>query len=120
MSDCHMGQTRLMKVFDSKYVHGLVEFQSSNVLKGAIPGIADRIFWKLIYCNFQVRPRVINLWTEPLRARAVLKSVPNQEHHIQYVMLMFPASHVISFMNEPRPSSFQTILHAVIVENTVD
>lgn len=48
-------------VFDSKYVYGLVEAQSSNTMKPAIPGIADRSFWKLIYCNFQVRHSVINL-----------------------------------------------------------
>lgn len=53
-----------MTVFDSKYVYGLVEAQVSNTLKPAIPGIADRSFWKLISCYFQVRHRVINLWTE--------------------------------------------------------
>lgn len=66
-----------MAVFDSKYVHGLVEVQRKNVLKAAIPGIADRICWKLIYCNYQVRQRVIHLWTKPLRARAVLRPVLN-------------------------------------------
>lgn len=55
-----------MTVFESKYVYGLVEVQSSITLTPAIPSIADTSFWKLIYyyCNFQVRHRVINLWTK--------------------------------------------------------
>lgn len=53
-----------MTVFDYKCVYGLAEAKSSNVLKKVIPRITDKSFWKQIYCNFQVRHRVINLRTE--------------------------------------------------------
>lgn len=35
-------------------------------------------------------------------------------------MLLFPASHIILFKIKRKPSSAQTILHVVFVENTMD